>query len=150
MDQARIRLLGSAVRGVGIKAEIGIAVEGLGVVFRPGVDLVGVHPDCAILKPGIELRQLLVIGILRHARVETVIPVVHAADQVATTHETVGHQRAAVQAAAIKNRYVLVEAHNHQIDFANERILRRAIWKIGESGDRNLVHGAVPFNVEQV
>ena len=64
----------------------------------------------------------------------------HAADQVVSFNETVRHQRPAVQAAAVEDRDLVIEAHDNEIDFADQGILRRAVFEVLQLCDSNFVH----------
>ena len=141
LDQGVVRLLGSAVTGVGVLPEVDRAVEGLRMLQAPGGHLVGIDPDLAIVDPGRELLQRFGMVIRRDATVEPVIPVVNAADEVVAFDAAVGHQRAPVQAAAVQHRDGIVEAHDDEIDALDERVRGLPVWEFFEACDGGLVHG---------
>ena len=143
-DQSGIGLLLDPVRCVRIEPEIGLAVEGLRVLLPPGLDLVGIDQNRVAFDPGGELREHLLVGIFRHARVEPVVPVVKPADQVPPPHEPVRHERAPVQAATIENRDLIVEAHDDKVDLADKRIGRLAIGQFGQTCHGCFVHLGSP------
>ncbi len=100
LDGCDVRLL---LGGVGIRVQslIGIPLEGLRMALRPTFDFGFVNPYLVVFDPGFELRQGLGVVVCAHTRIPAVIPRVQAADQVVPLHETIGHERAAVQSAPI-------------------------------------------------
>ena len=139
LDEPDMGLLGRGV-SVGVEAEIFVAVEGLWVVLPPRSDLVRIDQDLAVLDPRRELGQDLCVIVFADARIEAVIPIVHAADQVLAVDMAVGHERAPVQTAAVEDRHVVVVAHDAEIDLAGQRISRLAVLQFVKRLDRDLVH----------
>ena len=58
---------------------------------RPCPYFIFIDEHLAIIYPGAELVQRLRVVVLANASVKTVVPVVHAADQVVAVDEAVGH-----------------------------------------------------------
>ena len=143
LNEADMRFLGRRVR-VGVEAEIVVPLEGLRVVLLPGADLVGIDQDLAVLHPRGELGQHLRVIVLADAGIESVVPVVHAADQVLAVDMAVGHERAPVQAAAIEDGDLVVVAHDAEVDVADQRVGRLAVRQLVERLDGNFVHRLVP------
>ena len=130
LDLAVEGLFMLAMRRVLVEAQIGVAVIGLGIGARPVGDLVGIDEHVLALGPGLEFVQRLFVIVLRHAGIDAVVPIVHPADQIVIlVHMAVGHQRAAVQAAAIEHRHLIVETHHHKVDALDQRIGRCPVGK---------------------
>ena len=130
LDQPVIGFLGSTMCGIGIKPEIGIAVERLRVFQRPFGNLVFIDKNIIAVNPGRKLRQSLIVGIGRHAAIQPIVPIVHPANQVVATHETIGHQRTAMQTTPVKDRHRIIHPDNNKIDLAGYRIGRFAVFKL--------------------
>jgi len=64
----------------------------------------------------------------------------HATNQVVAVDEAVGHQCAPVRAAAIENRYAIVEAHDHEVDAGDQRVSGSPVLEFIPGGDIDLVH----------
>jgi hypothetical protein len=54
---------------------------------------------------------------------------VNAANEIVAIDETIGHERAPMETAAIEHRCNVIDPHNHQIDFADQRILGFPIFQ---------------------
>jgi hypothetical protein len=143
VDVLAPRLIGGAVH-ILVQPQVLVAPVGLGVHAGPLGDGVGVHQDLVALDPGCEAVQRLGVGVLADAGVQAVVPAVDPADQVGAVDVTVGHERAAMQAAPEQDRAAVVPAHDHQIDLADEGSLGLTIDELGPDGDGDLVHGATP------
>ena len=136
--------LGRLAVGVLVAALVGGPVEGLGVLLLPGQDLVEVHQQVVAVEPGRELGQSLGVVVARHPGVEHVVPAVEAADEVVVDDAAVAHQRAPVQAAPVEHRVVPVEAHDDQVDVADQRPDRLPVGHVAPSGDLVGLHEPPP------
>ena len=135
-----MRLLQGAVTGVSIEPQIGFAEIGLRVLMRPSIDLILINQNIIAIDPSLELGQLFLIFVKRHAAVESVVPVMHTANEVLTTQKAVRHQRAPVQTATIEHRHFVIDAHDDKIDLAHQRIGRVAVFEVSEFGYGALCH----------
>lgn len=77
------------------------------------------------------------------AGIEPVVPEMHAANQVVAFDESVGHQRTAVRAATVHDRHIIVHSHDDEIDGADQRMLRRTIFKFFPISNDSFFHSLV-------
>ena len=84
--------------------------------------------------------QFLVVGVFRNAGVETVIQIVDATNKIVSVDMAVGHQRATMQAAAVKNRHLIVETYDDQIDLADNAIFGFPVFKRFKRPKLDLLH----------
>jgi hypothetical protein len=129
-------LLVRAVR-VLIESEIGVPIVRLGILVMPRCDFrfvnqnsVGVMVDRAA-----ELVQNLLIVVFGNPGIQTIVPVVNAANEVVAIHEPVRHERTAVETPSVKNRYLVIKSHHNQVDICDKRIGRLTIFKIAPRSD---------------
>jgi len=131
LDQLVIGLFMFFVARVLIETEISIAIVRLRIVLAPRSDLIGIDTNLVFFDPGPELPQFFRILIFRDPGIQPVVPVMHAADQIIIVVDmSIGHQRAAVKAAAIEHRNLLIELHHDEIDLGNQRISRLSIFEL--------------------
>ncbi len=86
-----------------VNALVRVALIRLRVLLRPGANLIFINEHLAILEPARELVQRLRVVVFADARIQPIVPVVHAADQVVAVDEAVGHQGAAMRAPPVQH-----------------------------------------------
>jgi phage terminase large subunit-like protein len=70
------------------------------------------------------------VVVFADAGVETVVPAVHAADQVVAFDMTVRHQRAAVCTTTVQHGDLVIVTNDNEVNIGNKRVRRCAIFKI--------------------
>ena len=73
----------------------------------------------------------------------------NAADQIFATDVTIGQERAAVQAAPVEHRHVVVEPDNYEVNVADERVRGGAIGKVIPACDAGRAHGLTLSRLRQ-
>ncbi len=129
VDLPDVRLVGRAGR-VLIRPEVRLSVVRLGVLLRPGGDLVGIDVHAPVVDPRRESVEALLVRVRTHTGAEAVVPTVQTAHEVVAVDVAIGHQRAAMQASAVHHRDVVVEGHDHQVDIGDQRAGGRAILEV--------------------
>ena len=117
------------------------AVVGLRVLSGPRGDLVGVDEEVVAVDPRLEPVEPLAVVVARDAGAEHVVPTVEPADEVVALHPAVRHQGTPVQTAAVEHRLVVVEAHDHEVDTADERTDGLAVRQGAPGRDPHWLHG---------
>ena len=117
------------------------------MITGPRSDLVFVDENLAVIQPGIEFRQCLVVVVLADTAIQSVIPSMHAADQVGAVDMTIGHECAAVRASAVKHTDGFVEAHHDQVNIGDNCVCRNAVFQLIPILDGQLVHRRVPLHM---
>jgi hypothetical protein len=100
------------------------------VLLRPDRDFFFVDHDLAIFNPGSELGQGLTVIVFADTGVETVVPTVHAADQVVAFDMTVRHQCAAVRTTTVQHGDRVIVTNDNEVNIGDKRVSRCAIFKI--------------------
>ena len=96
--------------------------------------------DVTVLNPRVEFRQRFAVVVLADAGVEAVVPAVKAADQVVPLDRSVGHQGAAVQAAAVEHGNLVVVADHDEIDSGHQCVGGFSVFQIVDFANGNFVH----------
>ncbi len=150
-DEADVGLVRGA-EVVLVEALIGAPVVRLGVLHRPGGDLVGVDPQPVVLDPGHETVQRLVVVVFGDAGAVAVVPVVDSADEVVAVDATVGEQRAAVEAAPVEHRCRIHvgPADDDEVDVADQRVRRRHRLQLAPGRDPHALHRTASLSSARV
>ena len=122
---------------VGVEAEVFVALVGLGKVDVPGLHLFFVHVDRVVVgvDPGGEFVEGFVVAVRTDAGVVAIVPVVDAADQVVASDGAVGEQGAAMQAAPVEDRDVVVVADDDEVYVGYQRVGGLAVFEFAPGGD---------------
>ena len=140
LDVCVVRLLGRAV-DVRVEPEVLVALIGLGVLFLPSRNLVGIHEYGIVLDPRREFLEDLRVAVFTDSGVQTVVPVMDPADQVVASHGTVGQERPPVEAATVQHGDLFVVADHDEVDPTYEGVSGLAVLQITPSGDFHRVAG---------
>jgi hypothetical protein len=123
LDVAVVRLFGRSVH-VLIRAQVLFAPVGLRVLLGEGRDLGLIDPDRVRLR--VDLRcepvQRLFVAVLADARVESVVPSVHAADQVGTVDVPIGEQRPTMMTATVHHGDLVIVPDHDQVHVRDEGV----------------------------
>ena len=148
LDVLIVRLLRPAVV-ILVESLVGLAIVGLGIVQRPGADLVLIHPDLVAFHPGAEAVELFRGIVGADAGLVAVVPVVKATDDISALDAAVGHQGTAVRAAAVEHRDLLLvrPADENQIHAGGQGIGGFQRFDGRPRGQRDLIHCSVLDNI---
>jgi hypothetical protein len=129
--------------GVLVGTLVGLAIERLRVLTLPLRDLVLVDPDATVLDPGREAMQLLVVAVLADSGLVAVVPVVNAAVEVRALDAPVGEQSAAMVAAPVQDRDLVIVTHHDEVDVRHESVRGLAIRELIPVENLELVHDRI-------
>jgi hypothetical protein len=104
---------------VGVKTEILVALVRLRVNSSEGPDLFRVNAYGISVNPGLEPVEGFGIVVIADACVQTVIPTMHATDQVFTLHMAIRHERSSMQTPAVEHRNGISKPNDDEIHILN-------------------------------